>query len=621
MFTWACWILGGPLTAFALLAIAAPLRRAGRLAAAVSISGIAAALGSAIALALTWSARPEPAVADVMWTTATHSAPIRFGLLVDGLSVSMALVVCLVALLVQIYSLGYLKDEPKAALGRYYTWQSLFAFSMLGLVLSSSVLQTYVFWELVGLCSFLLIGFWYQRPAAARAALKAFWTTRLGDVGFALGIVVLWASAGTFSWDGLFAAADSGALAGTALTLGVAGLFLGAMGKSAQFPLHIWLPDAMEGPTPVSALIHAATMVAAGVFLMVRSAPLLAAVPHVAAWVLAIGCLTALLGAAMAVTERDVKRILAFSTVSQLGMMMAAVGAGAPLSAFFHLLTHAAFKALLFLAAGSLIHALGTNDIFSMGRLFGPMKITGIYFLLGGLALAGVFPFAGFFSKDAVLADVLHRGHPVAFAVLLATAALTAFYMTRAFVLVFLGPRRAQGHPHESPPLLLVPMGVLALAAIGSGAILEAPLARALHGSLGLAWLAPGEEHGLLVPALATVAAFSGILLGWLGYGSRVFDPARVAAALSPLTRVLERRFFVDDVAAGAFRLWLALAARVGWIDRFVVDGAVNAATVATGAVAERMRGLQNGRIQDALYAVGLGFLLLVLLALRGLRG
>jgi NADH-quinone oxidoreductase subunit L len=316
-----------------------------------------------------------------------------------------------------------------------------------------------------------------------------------------------------------------------------------------------------------------------------------------------------------------VKRILAFSTVSQLGMMMAAVGAGAPLAAFFHLVTHAAFKALLFLAAGSLIHALGTNDIFAMGRLFGPMRVTALYFLLGGLALAGVFPFAGFFSKDAVLAEVLHRGHPLAFAVLLATAALTAFYMTRAFVVVFLGARKADGHPHESPALLLVPMGVLALGAVGAGAVLEAPIARALSGSLGLAPFAEAGAHGLLVPVLATSAALGGILVGWLGYGSRAFDPARLAAAAGPLTRSLERGFYVDDLAKAAFRAWLALAAAVGWVDRYVVDGAVNGATVLGEAIAQRMRVLQNGKIQDALYAVGLGFLLLVLLALRGLRG
>jgi len=292
---------------------------------------------------------------------------------------------------------------------------------MLGLVLAHNLLQTYVFWELVGLGSYLLIGFWFEKPEAGRAALKAFWTTRLGDVGFALGIVVLWSSAGTFTFTELFARAETGALSGTALTLGLVGIYLGAMGKSAQFPFHIWLPDAMEGPTPVSALIHAATMVAAGVYLMVRIAPLLVHAPHVATAIFAIGVLTAFLAASMALVENDIKRILAFSTVSQLGFMMAAVGSGGAQAGYFHLLTHAFFKALLFLTAGALIHAVHTNDIFKMGRLTRRMPVTCACFAAGALALAGVFPTAGFFSKDEVLAAVLAGGHPIGFAILVVT--------------------------------------------------------------------------------------------------------------------------------------------------------------------------------------------------------
>ena len=347
-------VLAGPLVAAATLALVPPLRRSGKPAAFVSIAGIGVSLIAALALFARVRAAGAPAIAELVWAPMTQGPSITFGLLADGLSTSMAVLVAFVAGLVQIYSLAYMADEKPAALGRYYAYHSLFAFAMLSLVLAHNLFQTYVSWELVGLGSYLLIGFWFERPAAGRASLKAFWTTRLGDVGFAIGIVVLWTSAGTFTFADLFAKAGSGALAGTALTLGVAGIYLGAMGKSAQFPFHIWLPDAMEGPTPVSALIHAATMVAAGVYLMVRIAPLLAFTPGVATAVYAIGVLTAFVAASMALVENDIKRILAFSTVSQLGFMMAAAGVGSPEAAYFHLVTHAFFKALLFLAAGAL---------------------------------------------------------------------------------------------------------------------------------------------------------------------------------------------------------------------------------------------------------------------------
>jgi NADH-quinone oxidoreductase subunit L len=334
-------VLAGPLAAFTLLALVPPLRRSGKPAAAVSLAGIGVSFVAAFALFLRVRSQGAPLVAELVWAPMTHGPSITFGLLADGISASMAVLVAFVAALVQIYSLSYMAGEKPAAFGRYYTYHSLFAFAMLALVLSHNLLQTYVSWELVGLGSYLLIGFWFEKPSAGSAALKAFWTTRLGDVGFALGIVVLWSSAGTFTFTELFAKSDSGALAGTALTLGVAGIYLGAMGKSAQFPFHIWLPDAMEGPTPVSALIHAATMVAAGVYLMVRIAPLLAHTPAVASVVFAIGVLTAFLAASMALVENDIKRILAFSTVSQLGFMMAACGAGAATRSFDSRMTSA----------------------------------------------------------------------------------------------------------------------------------------------------------------------------------------------------------------------------------------------------------------------------------------
>ena len=449
--TLALIVLFGPLLAAATLALVPPLRRSGRPAAFVSLVGIGVSLVAAVALFARVYGQGAPLVSELVWAPMTQGPSITFGLLADGLSASMAVLVAFVALLVQVYSLAYMADETPAAFGRYYAYHSLFAFAMLSLVLAHNLLQTYVSWELVGLGSYLLIGFWFERPAAGRAALKAFWTTRLGDVGFAIGIVALWSSAGTFTFTDLFARADSGLLAGLALTTGVAGIYLGAMGKSAQFPFHIWLPDAMEGPTPVSALIHAATMVAAGVYLMVRIAPLLAHTPGIATAVFAIGVLTAFVAATMALVENDIKRILAFSTVSQLGFMMAAVGVGSPEAAYFHLLTHAFFKALLFLAAGALIHAVHTNDIFKMGRLGRVMPITCACFAAGALALSGVFPTAGFFSKDEVLAGVLAHGHPIGFAILLVTAGMTAFYIGRAFLVAAFGHGEAGGHPHDPP--------------------------------------------------------------------------------------------------------------------------------------------------------------------------
>jgi NADH-quinone oxidoreductase subunit L len=602
------------LAAFALLAIVPPLRRSGKPAAIVSLAGIGLSLVAALLLFARVQAAGVPSVVELVWAPLTRVPSITFGLLADGISASMAVLVAFVALLVQVYSLAYMADEKPAAFGRYYTYHSLFAFAMLGLVLAHNLLQTYFFWELVGLGSYLLIGFWFDKPAAGRAALKAFWTTRLGDVGFALGIVVLWSSAGTFTFAELFAKADSGALAGSALTLGVAGIYLGAMGKSAQFPFHIWLPDAMEGPTPVSALIHAATMVAAGVYLMVRIAPLLAHTPQVATVVFAIGVLTAFVAASMALVENDIKRILAFSTVSQLGFMMAACGAGGAEAAYFHLLTHAFFKALLFLAAGALIHAVHTNDIFKMGRLARVMPVTCACFAAGALALGGVFPTAGFFSKDEVLAAVLAGGHPIGFAILVVTAGMTAFYIGRAFFVAAMGSNSAEGHPHDPPVAMRGPLVVLAVLAVAAG-VMASLLPRLFATSIAHE-TAPVAHAPLFVPILGTTAALSGLAIAWAGYQRRSFDPARVRRAFGPVVTVLERRWYVDDVFEGVYRFaYLNISSAVGWIDRYVVDGLVNAVTWATWSGAGRLTAIQTGRVQDALYAVAAGIVFLAWLA------
>src|SRR2546430_2789497 len=359
---------------------------------------------------------------------------------------------------------------------------------MLGLVLSPSFIQMFVFWELVASCSYLLIGYWYERPSAARAAVKAFWITKLGDLGFVIGIVMLWAATGTFEFHALFALAQEHALAieglGTIMLL----IYLGAVGKSAQFPLHVWLPDAMEGPAPVSALIHAATMVTAGVFMVTRAQPLFVLVPDVLVLIGWVGAFTALLAATLACVESDIKRVLAYSTVSQLGYMMAAVGAGAPDAGFLHLLTHGLFKALLFLGAGAVIHAVGTNDIFRMGGLFRAMPQTGVGFTSGTLALAGLPPLAGFFSKEAILAGVWEADMTGPFLMLALTVLLTAFYMFRVVFLAFFGRAPAAGHPHEPSWTMPGPLWGLAGLAVLVGIRLAAGSGRGRHGP---AWPAP----------------------------------------------------------------------------------------------------------------------------------
>ena len=454
-------VLAGPFAAALLLGCCPPLRRAGRWAALVSLTGIGVALWAAGRLAVGFWLTGVEALAQggsgirevtltVPWLAQAAPAPLAtLGVLIDPLSAAMAALVALVAGLVQLYSLGYLADEAPPALGRYYLYQSLFAFAMLGLVFAPNFLQLFVFWELVGLCSYLLIGFYYQRPAAARAAVKAFWVTKVGDVGFLLGIVLLWGATGTFEFATLFRATAAGTVPAN-LALYMTLIYLGAVGKSAQFPLHVWLPDAMEGPTPVSALIHAATMVTAGVFLVARAYPLFLPVPWVLVLIAYVGAFTALLAATLALGQRDIKRVLAYSTVSQLGYMMTALGAGALAAGVLHLLLHGFFKALLFLAAGAVIHAVHTNDMWAMGRLGRAMPKTAIVFVVGTLALAGVPPFSGFISKEAILGGVWEAGLRGPFVLLSVTVFLTALYMFRAVFVTFFGSARCGGPPARS---------------------------------------------------------------------------------------------------------------------------------------------------------------------------
>jgi len=590
-------VLAMPLVSFVLLAIVGPLRRTGRGAGLVSIAAIATSCAAAV---FVWT---QGFVAERTWSwIPADGGPVAtVGVLVDSISNAMLVLVTLVSLLVQIYSLAYLGDERPAALGRYYTYQSLFVFSMLGLVLAPGFLQMFIFWELVGLCSYLLIGFWYERPAAARAAVKAFWITKLGDVGFIVGIVLLWSATGTFEFTELFEKAQANALAVPGLAAIMCLIYLGAVGKSAQFPLHVWLPDAMEGPTPVSALIHAATMVTAGVYMVTRTEPLFALVPGVLTLIAWVGAFTALLAATMACVEGDIKRVLAYSTVSQLGYMMAAAGSGAAPAGFLHLLTHGLFKALLFLAAGAVIHAVGTNDIFRMGGLFRAMPHTAIVFILGTLALAGVPPLAGFFSKEAVLGGVWEAHLTGPFLMLALTALLTAFYMFRVVFVTFFGRAHAGGHPHEAPWAMRGPLWLLAALTLVVGIRL------AMHGVEAAEEAPPGW-----LPPFSVGLALAGGALAWAMYQRGAIDPARVSAVLAPLDYLARRRYGLDALYAGLYRgIILGFSRLIGWIDRYFVDGILNALTALTLRAGDALRHIQSGRAQDYVYGVAFGVLLL----------
>ncbi len=592
-------VLGLPFLAFVALALVPPLRRTGRAAGVVSILAIAGSLLAALGL---WSTEATvPRVATWAWVPADGGPLATVGVYVDPVTQSMLVLVTLVALLVQVYSLAYLGEEPASSLGRYYAYQSLFAFSMLGLVLAPNFLQLFIFWELVGLCSYLLIGYWYDRPAAARAAVKAFWITKLGDLGFITGIVLLWRSTGTFDFQTLFALAADRQIPLAGLTLTMFLIYLGAVGKSAQFPLHVWLPDAMEGPTPVSALIHAATMVVAGVFLVVRAFPLFALTPDVLALIARVGAFTALLAATMACVEGDIKRVLAYSTVSQLGYMMAASGAAAPDAGLTHLLTHGVFKALLFLAAGAVIHAVGTNDIVRMGRLFRALPQTGLVFLIGTLALAGVPPLSGFFSKEAVLAAVWDGGFRAPFVMLALTVFLTAFYMFRVVLIVFFGARRAESHPHEAPPLMTIPQWILAALTVAGG------VRMALGGDAGHrppGWLS----------VLSLALAGAGILLALAMYEWALVSPTAMSRALAPFDWTARRRYGIDALYAGLYRgAILGFSRLIGWIDRYLVDGLLNVLSAGTLRAGDLLRRIQSGQPQDYLYGVAFGLLLLLI--------
>ena len=583
------------ITAF-VLATVVPLRRHGWAAAGASVVSAVAACAAAVYV-FAQPSNGTPYSYEVTWLQLVGDRIASFGIRVDGLSSSMLVIVTLVATCVQLFSLGYMKGEPRPALGRYYTYHSFFIFSMNLLVLAPNLLQFFLGWELVGLTSYLLIGFYYQKPSAGYAAVKAFWMTKLADMGFLFGILSLFAANFSFDFDAVLTPG-----AATAVTLG---LFLAVMGKSAQFPLHVWLPNAMEGPTPVSALLHAATMVAAGVYLLIRAFPLFAQSPTTLDVMLWVGSFTAVFAAFVAVVQTDIKRVLAYSTCSQLGYMVAAVGAGAAFPAYFHLTTHAFFKALLFLAAGSAIHSVHSNDLSSMGGLGRKMPITAAAFGVGTLALAGFPGFAGFFSKDSILEALFEHHAWVPLAMLLLAAFLTAFYMGRTFVLAFLGEAKGPAaHAHESPLNMTGPLAILGLGALGAGWVGGAYAQRL------------GQEYHFHFGAIGGIASILGLV--GLGVAYSLYGKRRHAVdnapALSALSRFVQKAY-VDKLFANGFReIALPVARGIGWFDRYVVDGLINFIGWLGLAASNLLQRVQTGNSLDYLMAVVVGTLLVIVL-------
>jgi NADH-quinone oxidoreductase subunit L len=606
---WLWLIPASPFVAFAVIGLLTrPWRR---LSAAVSVFAMSLSFMFALG-AFFFQLRQGPAVQSVIrvawFTTGTLSASV--GLLLDPLSAVMLVVITTVGLLVQVYSLGYMAGEK--GMSRYFAYMSLFCASMLGLVLSNNLLQLYICWELVGLCSYLLIGFWYDRVGPAFAAKKAFVTTRLGDLGFLVGVIMLVFLSNSFDFEAVRArTADLMREPGGTRIIGLAALllFCGAVGKSAQVPLHVWLPDAMEGPTPVSALIHAATMVCAGVFMVARLFFLFAAAPDAMAMVAQIGALTAFFGATVALVQTDLKRVLAYSTISQLGYMMLALGVGALTAGMFHLWTHAFFKALLFLAAGAVLHSARSNDMREMGGLGKAMPWTAGAFAVGGLALAGIFPFSGFFSKDMILMAVREKSGFL-FLVALATAGMTGFYVARAFFMTFMGPPRTKGLVHEAPWVMRGPILVLAVLSLGAGWWSGGFSGFVFSG------IAPETAVHFLPAAGMMLPPLLGIGLAWSMYVAGVPGPAKMAGSFSGLHTLLKRRYYIDE-----FYDWVVdsvvmkLSSGLAWFDRNAVDGAVNGIGFLARRTGDGLRRLQTGQVQHYAAAVFGGAVLLVILA------
>lgn len=568
---------------------------------------------------------------------------LQFGYLLDGLSATLLFFVTIIGTLIQIYSAGYMSHD--ARFSRFFAYVSLFMSAMLTLAISNNYVLFFMAWEVMGLCSYLLIGFWFEKDSAADAGRKAFLTTRVGDVGFFLGILTLFVAVGTLNFTEMETAIH--AKEGSPLLI-AAGLliFCGTIGKSAQFPLHVWLPDAMEGPTPVSALIHAATMVAAGVFLIIRSMFLFESSAIVMQTVAVIGIITAFGAACIALTANDIKKVLAYSTISQLGFCVTAMGLGGFIAGFFHLTTHAFFKALLFLGAGSVIHGTGTQDMRQMGGLFGKMKHTSTTFIIGSLAIAGVPPLAGFWSKDEILLTAFEAHNWPIFALLTIASLMTAFYMFRVIFMTFFGEARDKSiHPHESPLNMTLPLWILAVGAV----LVGIPGSPIMH--FWFQGFIHGPHHGhvehhmnLLVAAISIAAGLGGISLAYLIYHKKNGWNEKLANAFKPLYNLSLNKFWFDEIYTtfiiNPFKkighILFGFDAKVvdrivndtgkttvktssvkHWIDKYVVDGLVNFVGYFTKFASAITKRLQTGFVQHYLLIAFIGLLIIVFFELK----
>jgi len=561
---------------------------------------------------------------EITWLHLTDKLTINLGILLDPISVMMLVVITTVSLMVHIYSLGYMKGDP--GFYRFFSFLSLFSFSMLGLVLATNIFQMYIFWELVGVSSFLLIGYYYEKPSAVAASKKAFIVTRFADLGFLIGILMLSFSTGTFDFQTLTnpngpAIAHAGGIAFmgmSVLTWSLIFIFAGGAGKSAMFPLHIWLPDAMEGPTPVSALIHAATMVVAGVYLVARLFPVYSlGAPdalHVVAWV---GGISSIFAAVIACTQTDIKRVLAYSTMSQIGYMMLALGVSGYggeeglgfMASNFHLFTHAMFKALLFLGAGAIIHAVHSNDMGDMGGLRKHLPITHITFLIACITIAGIPPFSAFFSKDEILVAAFHS-NKILFGIEYLVAGLTAFYMFRLYYNIFWGKERHYHHtPHEAPKVMTIPLMILAFGSIFAGFL---PFHN-LVTSDGM----PFESHiDWMIAIPSVLVGVVGIWIATIMYKKESLLPDKVAGISKNLYKWAHHKFYMDEVYIYVTKkiIFRFISVPLAWFDRHVVDGTMNGIAGIVQFSAFTIKGLQSGRLQQYAFVFITGSIALVVI-------